>query len=212
MVQWAVNGLPVCTAVQDQIDPTITSDGNGGVIVAWEDSRSGTPDIYAQSINSSGVVQWAANGIVICDAANLQELPDIVSDSIGGATITWRDNRIGSWDIYAQKVNSGGLTQWSFNGITICNASSFQFNPTIVSDNSGGNIIAWCDLRAFPQYNFYTQRIDAAGTPLWTLNGVQLALDTNYEDKPIIVSDGNNGAIIAWPDYRAGSYDLYARK
>jgi hypothetical protein len=56
---WPVDGLPLCTAVNSQDYATALSDGAGGAIVAWEDSRtSGTTgiDIYAQRVYASGGV------------------------------------------------------------------------------------------------------------------------------------------------------------
>jgi len=38
--------------------PQITSDGNGGVIVAWEQSMQGRSDIYAQKIDNNGMRKW----------------------------------------------------------------------------------------------------------------------------------------------------------
>ena len=44
--------VPLCTAAGDQLSPTIVSDGAGGAIVVWQDSRSGSanPDVYAQRV------------------------------------------------------------------------------------------------------------------------------------------------------------------
>jgi len=43
----ADNGVAVCTASGLQRVPKMISDGFGGAIIAWDDSRSGTRDIYA---------------------------------------------------------------------------------------------------------------------------------------------------------------------
>src|SRR5208283_1527483 len=53
---------------------------------------------------------WITNGVAICTAANNQYIPTLVSDGSGGAIITWEDFRNGSFDIYAQSVNSSGST------------------------------------------------------------------------------------------------------
>ena len=45
------------------------SDGAGGAIITWQDSRSGGSDIYAQRIVGSGGVQWTADGVPISTAA-----------------------------------------------------------------------------------------------------------------------------------------------
>src|SRR5207244_4306974 len=64
VAQWASDGLPVCTYPGDQINPQIASDGAGGVIIAWQDLRSGTHfDIYAQRLGPSGTPRWTAGGV-----------------------------------------------------------------------------------------------------------------------------------------------------
>ena len=45
---WDVNGMKVCGSVGGQYDPVIASGDAGSAIVAWEDMRSGTYDVYAQ--------------------------------------------------------------------------------------------------------------------------------------------------------------------
>jgi len=95
-VQWTTNGVAISTATSSQY-PTIASDGAGGAIITWQDYRSGTYcDISAQRINSSGAVQWTANGVAILRAADHQKFPTIVSDGAGGAIITWQDYRSGT--------------------------------------------------------------------------------------------------------------------
>ncbi|MBY9008996.1 MAG: hypothetical protein KGD74_03920 [Candidatus Lokiarchaeota archaeon] len=122
-VQWTIDGVAICTASYTQRDPQLCSDGNGGAIITWRDSRLGYPythvNIYAQSINSTGDVQWVSNGTVICKANGGQGEPQIVSDGDGGAIITWPDYIHKAWnyydtDIYAQKINSDGEIQWFY--------------------------------------------------------------------------------------------------
>ncbi len=128
-VQWTTNGVAICTATDDdQRVPTIVTDGSGGAIITWYDHRNGTDDdIYAQRINASGTVQWTTNGVAICAATGDQEVPTIVSDGSGGATITWYDHRNGTdYDVYAQRVNASGAVQRTTNGVAICAAIGDQ--------------------------------------------------------------------------------------
>ena len=127
----------------DQYIPTITSDGAGGAIVTWEDSRSGNYDIYAQRVNASGAVQWTADGVALCTATGSQWAPTITSDGAGGAIVTWQDYRSGNYDIYAQRVNASGAVQWTADGVALCTATGYQGAPTITSDGAGGAIVTW---------------------------------------------------------------------
>ena len=211
--QWTADGVAICTATLAQTSPTIVSDGSGGAIIAWADYRSGSNyDIYAQKINSSGAVQWTANGVAICTETGDQDSPRIASDGSGGAIIVWRDGRGAALDIYSQRINSAGAVQWTANGVAICTATNIQSSPTIVSDGSGGAIITWQDNRSGTNLDIYSQRINSAGAAQWTADGVAICTATGDQESPIIVSDGSGGAIITWPDLRNGNYDIYSQR
>jgi len=167
VVQWTANGVAISTpADDDQRDPTIVSDGAGGAIITWHDSRSGALnyDIYAQRINASGVVQWTVNGVAISTAPGNQVYPTITSDGAGGAINTWSDGRSGTnADIYAQRINASGVVQWTANGVAISTAARDQLYPTITSDGAGGAIITWYDYRSGTNYDIYAQQVSANG-------------------------------------------------
>jgi len=80
-----------------------------------------------------------------CNALEPQQSPQICTDGKEGAIITWMDYReIGGYaHIYAQRVDSTGSTNWTNNGIVICNAFEFQQFPKICSDGQGGALITW---------------------------------------------------------------------
>src|SRR5512143_979930 len=152
--QWPADpgvNLPICTAINSQNVPTLIGNAAGGAIVAWYDDRDSATtgaDIYAQEVNAAGLVQWPANGVVICTAANKQDLPVLVSDEAGGAIIAWEDRRSGTNDhVYAQKVNADGVVQWTADGVAICTATGDQLLPAIASDGAGGAVITWEDHR-----------------------------------------------------------------
>ncbi|GAI81385.1 unnamed protein product, partial [marine sediment metagenome] len=53
-------------------------------------------------------------------------------------------HRGGSYDIYAQKIDSSGARQWTpVNGVVICDAVGTQKSCKIVPDGSDGAIITW---------------------------------------------------------------------
>ena len=211
--QWTANGVAVCTAAGDQTTPTIASDSAGGAIVTWYDNRSGNYDIYTQRLNASGAPQWTANGVPLCTVANGQYLPTIVSDGSGGAIITWQDDRSGSSDVYAQRVNAAGVQLWGANGAPLSTAAGNQQGPTIASDGAGGAIVSWYDSRYGSDYDIYAQRISAGGVPQWTANGTALCTAVYNQVYPAIIADGAGGAIVTWHDYRgAQSFDVYAQR
>jgi predicted lipoprotein with Yx(FWY)xxD motif len=215
-VQWTNNGVPVCEVVFEQDTIAMISDGLGGAILTWQDYRSnnGFADIYAQRINPSGAMLWTANGVNICNQAAAQRGPKLVSDGSGGAFITWFDNRAGDYDIYTQRVSSGGAVQWTTNGVATCTMATDQLKPDICSDGAGGVIITWYDFRSTTDYNIYAQRQGPSGAIVWAVDGVVMNNNVAYaQTDPKIVSDGMGGAIISWTDYRTGiTSDIYAQR
>lgn len=211
---WTTNGVSLSTATLAQQHQTITSDGFGGAIIAWEDYRTGLSDVYAQRIDSTGVPQWTTDGAPICTASGGQWYPQITSDGSGGAIVTWEDYRNGMADIYAQHINSSGVVQWSVDGAAICTASDVQYDPQIVSDGAGGVIITWYDKRSVGSFDIFAQRINA-GAVQWSVNGAAICTAEDYQVDPKIVSDGSGGAIIVWTDYRnisTSHFDIYAQR
>jgi hypothetical protein len=206
--------LPICTAAGGQIGSQIVSDGFGGAIIVWQDSRNGIDlDIYAQRVNKAGVLQWTVNGVAICSAAAEQSYLQLASDGSGGAIIAWQDYRGGATpDIYAQRVNGAGVTQWTTNGVAVCTAANTQASPLVVSDGSGGAIIVWPDQRS-GNYDVYAQRLNNAGAPQWPTDGVPVCAAIGDQWPRQAVSDGSGGVIVVWEDLRVGPYShIYSQR
>ena len=213
-VKWLMNGLIVCDAAGIQKSNNITSGGvDGSTIITWEDMRAGNYDIYAQKIDSSGNILWGANGVVVCNKTTTQKSPKIISDNAGGAIIVWEDSVNFYFDIYAQRINNLGVSQWASNGVAICSAPNQQQNATIDLDNLGGGIVTWQDKRSSTDYDIYAQQINSNGIIGWATDGVVICNAINTQSNPRIEPDGSNGAIIAWVDKRnAVDYDFYVQR
>ncbi len=218
-IQWTLNGVSVCVVVFNQDTIAMTSDGLGGAILTWQDYRSnnGFADIYAQRLNSSGAGLWTANGVSVCNQAASQLGPKLINDGSGGAFITWYDNRAGNFDIYTQRISSGGAPMYTTNGVATCTMATDQLKPDICSDGAGGVIIVWYDYRSTTDYNIYAQRQGPALATVWAVDGVVMNNNVAYNQiDPKIVSDGMGGAIISWTDYRTGAgpgtADIYSQR
>jgi hypothetical protein len=56
VVGWPVNGVPLCTALGNQVYPEVVTDGAGGAIADWDDYRGPDVDIFAQRVSWDGAV------------------------------------------------------------------------------------------------------------------------------------------------------------
>ena len=217
---WVNSGIAICAAVENQTTPQIISDGLGGAIITWVDTRrfggSGCGDIYAQKVNASGVVQWTADGVVIRACNDGSRDPQIASDGAGGAIISWVDFSAMEPDIFAARVNASGTVLWMG---AICWANWNQWHPQIISDGSGGAIITWDDERSMIGEDplgadIYAQRVNASGAFQWTSNGAALCARPGGQTIPVLAPDGSGGAIVAWQDSRNGTSnnDIFAQR
>jgi predicted lipoprotein with Yx(FWY)xxD motif len=206
-------GNPVTTALNNQTNTAMTTDGSGGTIITWQDNRNGKYEIYAQRMNADGNPVWNADGVAIC-SADSNHYPLIVSDGAGGAIIAWQSYRGSSTaDIYVQRVNSTGSVQWTLNGVPACVVVFEQDTIVMISDGVGGAILTWQDYRSNNGFaDIYAQRVNQSGTMLWTANGLSVCSQAASQNGPNAVSDGSGGAFITWHDNRSGNYDIYTQR
>lgn len=141
--------------------------------------------------------------------------PSICPDGKGGEIIVWQDARaLGSFHIWAQRIDINGNKKWGSpvdTGLLICNANDNQINPQVVSDNNGGAYVVWLDARKANNGNdtdIYAQYIDSTGKPgtgwpaLSTNQGLAVVKDSAQQTNFTVISDGLNGAFVAWEDSR----------
>jgi len=200
--QWQIGGIRVADVANAvQWFPHMVQDGEGGVIICWQDSRNGTWDIYAQRVDSSGYLLWGEYGIAVADGPATQDWPVMASDEQGGAIIAWEQPAAS--DIYAQRINSEGQKLWGDEGVLVCGAPDYQGWLDITEDGQGGAIMAWEDERTPGNgADIYAQRVDEFGNVLWRGDGLPVcSLETN-QFYPHLISHGDGGAIIGWEDGR----------
>ena len=212
--QWDSCGVAVCELPGGRHDPVILDDGKGGAFIVWVDSRhivlgSGESpgggsdalppnpefDLYAQYIDRAGNVMWDPEGVNVTNADYCQYDPHLAPDGEGGFIVTWDDQRDGR-RIYAQRIDSTGALLWDPDGVAVCIDEGNRWGPRIISDDTGGAIITWFDYRS--DIGVYAQRLDPAGTSLWTPNGMIVSDTLNIDSGPEVVTDGEGGAIITW--------------
>lgn len=202
-----VQNVPVCTAPGAAGFRSVSSDGVGGLLVAWTDTRSDSADIYVQRMTASGTAAWTVNGVRVCGALNDQDQAAVASDGAGGAIVAWRDMRDGpTGDLYVQRVSSTGSLTWTTSGVKVCGAINEQANPVLIPDGFGGALVIWEDYRA--GVAIYAQRIRFDGQPSWEADGVRLSSSPSPQFEPVACSDGAGGAIVVWEQQSAGGYDV----
>lgn len=124
--------------------------------------------------------------------------------------VVWRDLRNDAGDIYAQRIDAQGHPLWATDlRINHDPGLATQFEPAIAVDPAGNLWVAWVDNRQ-GNNDIYAQYISSAGVHLWNDDKI-VNRDPNKADQGgvslAVLPD--QGAVLAWHDNRAGSYDIY---
>jgi len=215
---WPPNGRALCTATGGQGFHSAVEDGAGGAIVTWSDLRiSSNFDVFAQHVFASGAIdpRWPVNGVNLSEAPGDQAISDITFDGSGGAIVSWTAFQPGGSNVFAQHVtNSGSLDPaWPSGGRALSLAIRDQRNVRIVSDRAHGAIAVWEDLRDLAP-RVYALRLLSSGqiAPGWPADGLIMTNAGGVgQNQPVLASDGGNGAIVVWEDFRSGTGNTFAQ-
>lgn len=202
------DGSPLCINADQQNSPRVKANSNYAFIV-WEDFRNHPiwSDIYGQCYTLDGGIQWDADGKPISTATRKQTEPRLTADDGNGAYFVWMDERNGDYpetEIYLQHITAGGDTSFPSDGLAICEAPYYQFNPMVRKDGNEGAFVIWGDQRT-GSIGLYLQHVHSSAGITLTENGVKIY---NGLDGDAISSNSlyleDNRTLIYWEDKRGG--------
>jgi hypothetical protein len=216
MPGWPVTGLPVAVAPGYQEFGALCEDGAGGVYLAWSDARAGAglpypdyndyEDIRLLRLGPDGTPRpgWPAEGVVVCNAAGLQECKGVLADGAGGVYITWEDWRPeftppGTVVVTARQVVTrvradGSLYPgWPVNGQRVSTLDGLFSGYQMVLDGGGGVYVKYEEYAG----GIYLQHLLANGAqdPRWLPTGNQV---TDSSDESWLETDHLGGCYVAF--------------
>jgi hypothetical protein len=210
-----LNGIAVRPATTTEQDsPQVVPDGEQGAIVVFRQLQNVNNEwhVKAQRVDDAGNILWGDPNVCWLNGSNRYN-PRAVADGSGGVIVVWSDDRPTAInrDIFAQRLDADANAAWTLNGNSVCWVNGYQDRPTLMTDGSGGAIIAWSDGRYGFGNDIYAQYIDGSGDLMWQDGGVALCSAAEAQWTPQTVPNGIGGAIVAWEDERNGSdSDVYA--
>lgn len=211
------SGIGVTVGPFTYFEPTekvaMTSDGSGGVIIAWKDEREDIDCIYARRVDSSGNRLWTVGGVLIYNGGHNPNSIQIAPDGSGGAIIGWCDYRSSDCDVYAQRIDANGTVQWTLDGVAVCTASERQTMQSIVADGSGGAILTWGDERSGSERHIYSQKLDSSGNALWTADGLAVWTSGGVSLNSLkAIDDKSGGMILTWTGTNTSTSAIYVQR
>ena len=200
---WPDAGVSLCTGTNAAF-PQVVTDGRGGMVVLWIDSRDGAPNsnLFAQSIDSLGATRWTANGARITSGGVDWQTASLAPDDSSGVIVTWHRFAVNTVHPFAQRIDAAGQLRWGAAGVQAGTGARQQATPRATSDEAGGAIIVWAEDRTGSGTSGTTtgQHVDSAGAILWDPGGIPLGPASGDQEFQAPVPDGAGGAVVVWSD------------
>ena len=188
------------------------SDRHGGGILAWEDGRSSSMDVYAQRVSSSGALLWRPEGLAIGWGDGNQWDPVMCPDGLGGAYVAWVDEaRTFPWNVKVQHLSGQGELSYPPAGLAAVVSVEHQSHPMIAMDGANGAVVCWYEARG-RDYGIYCQRVGPKEGVLWGSSGVTVTDSHDQKTGWSIAADGKGGAVVAWKSQMEGGWEIRARR
>ena len=135
--------------------PTIATDSNNNVHIAWDDERDGNWEIYYTKLADNG--NTLIDDMRITNFSGDSKLPKIAIDTDNNVHIIWEDNRDGNTEIYYTKLDKNGDTLINVTGLTVDHVTSDD--PAIAIDSNNNVHITWVDNRDGNREIYYKHTI-----------------------------------------------------
>jgi hypothetical protein len=206
--EWGVPGRSVCANAAGSRNPIVVPDDADGAIVVWT-LATVLPQLYAQRLGPDGTPSWAEGGIPVAPGAGTPTAPVAVADGAGGVVVVWLDDRSGTPEVYAQRLDGTGAPLWAPGGVRVVTAPGVE-SPRLVA-LGGGAVVAWTDRRN-GHVDVFAQRLSAAGALQWPADGLPVTAAPGDQTLPILLADGVGGVVLAWQDHRGATWDVYAQR
>jgi len=211
---WPEDGFEICNAENRQMNPQGIIIPQG-LLILWEDSRNDESDIYGQIVTCDGNILWQENGLPLVIQAYDQDNFKFFYDD--GLYLVWQDSGSSyNYEIYAQKFDEDGNELWQEGGILVSGVDETDCeNPDLIK--VGNKIfIVWEKNINYDFSDIKAQLLSEAGELLWQPQGIFICDEFMDQNKPKVVSNGEDDVYIAWQDDRATIYvpivGVYAQK
>jgi hypothetical protein len=180
--------------------PSIATDSNNYIHVAWRDGTSGHTEIYYTKTTDGGTT-WTPTRLTwfksFCAA------PDIVIDSSDHIYIVW--DSLGN--IYSKKSTDGGIS-WTNRKLTW--TFDYSVAPAITANPSNNDIhLVWQQSFSSSDSEIYHKKSEDGGVS-WA--STRLTWNSGQSTVPKIAVDSARNFHVVWQDDTPGNAEIYYTK
>jgi len=143
----------------DTDNASMASDGSGRIVIAYDDNRNGTRDIFVRTSSDYGAT-WGSETIIDGGIGGTDVNPSIGTDLHGHFVVAWQTGALAPIDLRAASSADGGAT-WS-SPVIVNPATNIDVGAAVgevVVDPSGVVLVTYTDVRSLAgMRNAYVNR------------------------------------------------------
>jgi hypothetical protein len=204
------SGIKVSASVNSKLTNLALRDKSGGVYVFWIESYGGKGVILSQHYDRTGKALWGKLPLAVTN--NYLNVINFSAINSGADIYIAYQVLKREKTIYNQLISPEGILLWGKNGRNCSNKKGSQSNPQMISSETA-LIMSWTN-EINKDRDIYIQKYDRTGKPSWQEGGQSVISMKGDQFGQKIISDGHDGAIVAWIDRRTASVpgNIYAQR
>jgi len=212
--QWSDGGILISNHTQNSwlSDWDLAVDNTGNCVLAFNDVRDGSANIYAYKISPAGNFEWGADGIALTTATEDEYAPKICVNGSNNTLVVWERPASPHTELVLQRIEPDGTLTWGSQGITYQTGSEDYTAPVGLGLSDDNFIVAFYRQTGpvnSPTRHVYAQKFDDNGSPVWSSDAAASTAGgisgwTNLDVKP----DDSDGILISWVDDRYNTMQL----
>jgi hypothetical protein len=194
----------------DQSRPRVAVRPDGGFLVAWEDMRRGTPDIFMRGFDHNAQPEEDDQAVNDTTSRVYRGNPDLACDREGNVAVVWEDARGDSLHIYAQlfdySLNTSGA-----NLRVDCAGTSGSSTPRCAMLAQSNFAVVWSSISGSSRHIF-GRRFSSTGLPLDTCFTINDDSGSVNHLSPAVAGDSLGRFMVVWQDQREGHDGIWLQR
>jgi len=162
---------------------------------------------YPENDQGIGVVKFNGDGfselLKAGTTVGIEHHPSGVFDGQNRLWVVWGALRNNNWDIF-YRIFDG--VQWK-EEMRLTTHRELDYKPKVAVDGSGGVWVTWESYRT-RSFQVFAMHHDGKK---WSQPEQISSNESDFNFRPLVVSDKKNRTWIVWDSFRQGNYDVYAR-
>jgi len=203
LLGWTEPETPISHGAVDARNASVLVAPDGGLVVIWEDRRTGPWVVYRNVRTPDGA--WLPADEIVSESSADARKPSAVFDEAGRLHVVWQDARENGYHVYTRRYDASGATEPE----PITAPSRSAWNPYVGRGLAGDLHMTWHETRSEGWKILHKEYRASAGWDT-TAELITQFPSTSWDARFIV--DPAGLLHVFWADDRAENFEIYYKK